>query len=76
MCTRPLEQNLDILVDELVTNDKLRHAFFFSPLDTLRRLAEHSMALTEDEVHALCGARRRIWERVADTLRRRLAQAA
>lgn len=76
MCTKPLERSLDVLIDALVTNDTLRHAFFFKPLDTLHRLAEHGVPLTDDEVHALCGARRLIWERVADTLRRRLAQPA
>lgn len=76
MCARPLERSLDILIDELVTNDTLRHAFFFNPLDTLRRLGEHGVPLTDDEVQALCGARRLIWERVADTLRSRLAQTA
>lgn len=71
-----LEQSLEILVDELVVNDELRHEFFRNPYATLREASEWGVPLTDREVEALCSGRYPIWERVADALNDRLALAA
>lgn len=76
MSTMNLEQSLEILIDELVGNDDLRHEFFRNPYATLRQADDWGLPLTDNEVQALCKSRLIIWERVAEALGIRLALAA
>jgi hypothetical protein len=76
MGTQMLEQSVEILVDELMHDDELRQAFFRHPHRTLKSGAEWGLALTDNEVEALCASRVPVWERVADAFKARLPLAA
>lgn len=76
MTTQLLEQSLEILVDELVTDDELRDAFLRNPLTTLRSASEWGMPLTDSELQVLCAGRFPVWERVAEELGARLGRVA
>ncbi len=76
MSAQMLEQSVEILVDELMNDDELRQAFFRNPYRTLKSGAEWGLALTDNEVEALCTSRVPVWERVADAMNARLPLAA
>lgn len=66
-----MEQSLEILIDELMSDDELRLAFLRSPYRTLQAGSEWAMPLTDNERRALCRSRYPVWERVTDALRSR-----
>ena len=71
--TTTFEQSLEILIDELVTDDELREAFLRNPDRTLRAANDWGMPLSESEVRALRTPRFPVWERVTEALEARLS---
>ena len=71
-----MQRNLEIFIDELVTDEDLRESFLRSPFRTLRHAADWGLPISESEMTTLLAANPNVWERVAEELDERLQQAA
>ena len=71
-----LDQSLEILVDELMTDDELRDAFLRNPDRTLRFANDWGMPLSDSELRLLRAPSFSLWDRVIDELEARLGAAA
>jgi len=71
-----MEQTLEIVIDQLMTDEEFRHCFFRSPRGTLRLAEEWGLPLSESEVHSLMAATRSVWDRLAADVTARLQDAA
>ena len=63
-----MQPGLDILIDELVTDEELRYSFLRSPRTTLRLADDWRLPLSETEMRVLTVADPSLWERVADAV--------
>jgi hypothetical protein len=71
-----LNDSLEILIGELVTDDELRDAFLRDPERTLRHANDWALPLSESEVQLLRVPSFRLWDKVAEALEGRLSAAA
>ena len=71
-----LRQSVEIFIDELVTDEEFRDAFFRSPRKTLQLAGDWGLPLSESEIQRLRAAEHFLWERVVDQLDIRLQEAA
>jgi hypothetical protein len=72
-----VQRSLEILIDELTTDEEFRASFFRSPFQTLRSAGkEWGVPLSETEIHALIASGHRMWDGVADALNLGLLEAA
>ncbi len=70
------QQSLDILMDELVSDEELRESFFRSPAKTLRMAGDWGLPLSDNEMRWLMSTDSSIWESVLEELDERLQEAA
>jgi hypothetical protein len=69
------EQSLEILIDELVTDEEFRESFLRNPRQTLNLVVDWGLPLSESEILSLVTSRS-LWDRLVEELDVRLQKAA
>ena len=67
-----LNDNLEILIDELITDEELRDSFLRDPERTLRFANDWGLPLSESELQSLRAPAYRILDKVTEQLAARL----
>ena len=73
---RPLDDSLEILISELVTDEELRDSFIQNPERTLRVASDWALPLSASELQSLRMQADRLLDKVAEELTWRLLAAA
>jgi hypothetical protein len=67
-----INDSVEILIGELMTDEELREAFLRDPAKTLRRAGDWALPLCESELRFLRAPAYRRWEKVVEELEARL----
>lgn len=71
-----MEQTFEIFIDELASDEELRHSFLANPRRTLMSADDWGLPFCDSEIRSLLATEQSVWDRLAEELDARLQQAA